>query len=474
MIKFKNIDSQINIRLVGALTSKPYAYTARPWELETVDSIDFHDALGSSIQISIRGSEILRVLPKVNENLNEEWITDKARFSYDGTKQQRLTEPLIKEEGKFKKITWEKAFNILKDKYNKNYTFSGILGNITDAETALLFKDFISKLGNGVLISKNSFTNIKNDLRTDYLLNISPNNLSQVDACLVIGSNLRLEAPLLNLKFRKNVLYNNLKVYTLGYTGDLTYPVTHIGNNTKYLLNIIEGKHPICKILSSAIKPQIFVGSSLPEITSNLFGNVPYNININYINQFSTNIIDLEFNIQHRNTVNRTKKQVLYILNHDDIIITKQKSDFIVYQGHHGSPLSAEADLILPGSTLFEKNGTLINIQGLQQNINFCVKPPALARNDWKIFEALINFFGLKSNYLKLQNIKNALYVVAPPRQLDYILKITEKNLCYLQNKYFNTSINNYYSTDILTRNSNTLALASARFNLHNYNFLKL
>ncbi len=466
-----------NLKHVGALTSKPYAYTARPWELENIDSVDFHDAFGSNIQVSVRGSEILRVLPKVNENLNEEWITDKIRYSYDGIKTQRLTEPLIKEDGKFKTITWEKAFNILKDKYINKYQFNGVLGNITDAETAVIFKEFITKVGNGFLLTRNSLLNTDSDMRENYLLNLLPNNLNKIQVCLIIGCNLRLEAPILNLKIRRNVLNNNLKIYILGYNADLTYPAIFVGNTTKILISICRGKHPLSKILNNVKNPQIFVGFSLLELVS--INIVTYikkyvkDIKINFINQFSTNTISLEYNINQKKVI-KSNKRILYILNNDDIIINKKESDFIVYQGHHGSQISASADLILPGSTLLEKNGTLVNMQGLHQQINFCTKPPILARNDWKILEALMSFLGFKTNYNNIENIRKYLHTLVPIRNLDNTLTILNKNTREsVKYKYINSNMHNFYLTDIISKNSNTLALASTRFSAHNNNFIK-
>ncbi len=324
-------------------------------------------------------------------------------------------------------------------------------------------------------MTKNSQLNINNDLRNNYLSNVLPANLDKIDVCLIIGLNIRLEAPLLNLRLRKNVLSNKLKIYILGPNSDLTYPVIYLGNNTKYLIQIVEGRHPICKVLSKASNPQIFIGTSTLETTSNIFNLLAKwvnPININTINQFPTNIIDLEYNLANNRKLNKCRKQLLYILNHDDVIINKNKTDFIIYQGHHGSHINLNVDLILPGSTLLEKNGTLINIYGLHQNINFCAKPPVLARNDWKILEALMNFIGFKTSYFNLKTITHHLNNISPARDIQHNLNLSMINKFKIKNSYITSNMHNFYLTDILARNSNTLALASSRFNLHNNNFI--
>lgn len=473
------------MKLIGALTSKPYAFKARPWELENINSIDYHDANGTNIKVSLRGSEILRILPKINNNINEEWISDKIRFSYDGLNKQRLFSPLLKLNGKFKKISWQEAFNLINTKFKEKYFFEGICGNLIESESMFLFKELLTKIGNSSIESRNSFLNIDNDLRENYLMNTTFDNINKADVCLLVGTNLRIESPILNLKIRKNKIKNNLHIYILGYNPNLNYETITIGNNTKHLLNLIEGKNYFCKNLINSNFPLTYIGTSLLQQSelSNILNKfkslfIKNNWNgFNILHQNSSIITGLELNcINNKKTLDYNyQKKVIYIYNSDEIIVNTNNKNFIIYQGHTGDITAKEADLILPGSTLLEKNGTLINNEGRVQDLGFCLKPPADARNDWKIFEALGNFLGLSINYTKIENIQKNIKEISPQKNLDNIgtTNIEIKNkLTYISNSYILSYINNFYMTDIISKNSNVMALATNRFLKSKNNFI--
>lgn len=468
------------IKLIGALTSKPYAFKARPWELETIYTIDPYDSTGTNIKVSLRGSQILRILPRINNHINEEWISDKIRFSFDGLSQQRIFYPYLKINNLFKKIEWKQAFDIIKEKFYNGYYFEGICGNISDAESVLLFKKLLNKIGNSSIESRNSNIYLNSDLRTNYLMNTKLNDIDNTDLCLLVGTNPRLEAPALNLKLRKKVLKDDIKILSLGYNSNLTFDQISVGNTAKILINLIEGKHQICRNIVNAQTPSIYIGfNALSTVNSSLFQHIKpifnkYNWNgYNIVHQNSTSVSGLELNcINNINEDRIHDKRLLYIYNCDEIIVNKNNCDFIIYQGHTADNTAKNADLILPGSTLFEKNGTLINNEGIKQSINFCVNPPGQSRNDWKIFEALGNYLDLDLSYKKLDNIKTYLNEICPNRSFNDINIKEYDNLTMIENSYFLTSIDNFYMTDVISRNSTTMALASNRFIKLSYNFI--
>jgi len=254
----------IDLCPVGALTSKPYAMTARPWELRDTESVDVHDAIGANIVIRSRGTDIMKIEPKRNPMVNEEWLTDKSRFSYDGLVNQRLDTPMVKENGKFVAVTWEVALAKIASKMS---TVSGekmkaMVGDLCDTESITALKDFMNQAGCENLECRQDGADIAPDLRGSYLLNTGIEATEQSDCVLLIGTNPRHEAALLNTRLRKNVLHRDIDVGYIGPAVDLTYGIHHLGNGTSTLSELADGKHPFCEALASAEKPMIVLGMS--------------------------------------------------------------------------------------------------------------------------------------------------------------------------------------------------------------------
>lgn len=468
------------MKLIGALTSKPYAFKARPWELENISTIDYHDANGTNILVSVRGSQIMRVLPKINTHLNDEWISDKVRFSYDGFSKQRLFHPMLKINNKFEKISWKEAFDIIKDKFDKGFLFEGIYGGACDAESILIFKELLNKIGNSTINNTHLNNNLDVDIQDNYLIN---SNIDESDLCLLIGTNPRFETPLLNLKIRKNVLQNKLKVFTLGYSRNLTYTTEYLGNSTRILISIIEGRHIMAQRLLTDKYPMILVG---PDAFNTIkFNNTMLNLlkkmvnrenwnGFNILHQISSTIIGAELGCINKRYEKDflNNERVIYSYNSDDIVINKNMDNFVIYQGHSADYIAQQANLILPGSAIIEKNGIIINNEGIKQKINFCTKSPADARNDWKIFEALANYLGLHLKYSNIKNIDDKLYEILPDRSKDKnFIKVNEHNATIV-NGYIGSSMNNFYMTDTISRNSQTMGLAHNRFKKSEDNFI--
>jgi len=382
---------------IGALTSKPYAFTARSWELTSVESIDFFDPLCSSIRVDTRGSEIMRILPKVNNKLNEEWISDKVRFSYDGFKRQRLSVPMLRINGKLEFSTWEivlsKLANYIKTR-SKFDSLRFILGDFVDFETQIFVKFMVERFGFDVFFQ--DLSEFNQDFSHNYLLNSNVESFSKFDVFFLIGSNPRLESPLVNLKIRRRV-NEGARVFYFGGNIDLGYKIINLGSDVNDLVRVVEGKHLLSKILINAINPLVIIGSSVFQRNDakQFYNLLSYlkkfsGIDVAFLQNSSARIQGADLNIVNLNKNNFVKKEIksanlMYILGADNVIVNKQENDLVVYQGHHGDRIASFADIILPGSTPIEKDSIYFNLEGKIYGTNFIFSPPGNARTDWKI-----------------------------------------------------------------------------------------
>nr|NP_044753.1 NADH dehydrogenase subunit 11 [Reclinomonas americana]O21241.1 RecName: Full=NADH-ubiquinone oxidoreductase 75 kDa subunit; AltName: Full=Complex I-75kD; Short=CI-75kD; AltName: Full=NADH dehydrogenase subunit 11 [Reclinomonas americana]AAD11868.1 NADH dehydrogenase subunit 11 [Reclinomonas americana] len=499
----------IDLCPVGALTSKPYAFTARSWELQSTESIDVSDAIGSNIRIDVRGSEIMRILPRLNEDVNEEWISDKARFCYDGLKRQRLNNPIIKENGQYKTVTWEKAFNFilknLQEIQNSN-RIVGVVGNLMDVESILLFKELLNKLGSSKIYLESSTPILQlnddekedqilnnADFRNNYISNTPLAKIEESDLCLLIGTNIRLEAPLLNTRIRKRYLQGNYSVYSVGPTNNLTYNTENLGNDISTLLEISEGRHPFCKKLMKSKKPLIIIGThvlqrtdgtSIIELVKTLFKYTQIKtsnwngFNILHTSASSVGALDLGIGSTKRYSEkisnSKIEKHFIYLLGADEIRIENSKEHFIVYQGHHGDYGANIADVILPGSAYTEKTATYVNVEGRVQNTKSAFYAPGNAREDWKIIRALSEVLNKKLPYDSFEDIHTRFMSIAP-----HLLKVNaiEKNKIVIENSLpfkgliknigFKPLFNNFYLTNAICRSSQTMAKCSSIYKLN-------
>ncbi len=424
----------IDLCPVGALTSKPYAFEARPWELKKTETIDVMDAVGSNIRVDTYGWEVKRVLPRINEDINEEWISDKTRYACDGLLKQRIDTPYVRKNGKLEKVSWDEALKVLANKLNslKPSEIAGLVGELADLEMIYSFKNFFEhSLGSLNFECRNEKTYINPQERMNYIFNSNINGLEESDLILLIGTNPRHEATILNARIRKAYQKNKTKIYSLGDPGDLTYPYKVIGTNTSIIQSIIDGSHELSEKIKRSKKPIVILGeSALQEemgqyifesikdflIKNNLI-NKKWNA-LNILTQHASRVgaIDIGVysikngdNFNFFNKLEASNFKLLYLLGADNFNF-KKKDEFIVYQGSHGDNGAQLADIILPGAAYTEKNGLFINLEGKLQNAYKASYPPGDAREDWIIFKDIANKINkpLKfKNSLELRQLIN-------------------------------------------------------------------
>jgi len=467
----------IDLCPVGALTSKPYAFEARPWELKKTETIDVMDAVGSNIRVDTYGWEVKRVLPRINEEINEEWISDKTRYACDGLLKQRIDTPYIRENGQLIKTTWENATKIL---INKIKSFdpsevAGIVGDLSDLEMIYSFKSFFNSIGSNNIECRQDRIYINPEERINYIFNSSIKGIENSDLILLVGSNPRLEASILNARIRKTYLKNNTKIYSIGDPGDLTYPYEIIGSNTSIIKSIATGSHEIAEKIKKSKKPIIIIGESAlygevgryvfetlkKFLATNNFITKDWNA-LNILTQQASRVgaIDLGFysisekdNFSFFDKLDNNLFKFIYLLGVDDINF-KKEDKFIVYQGSHGDKGAEIADIVLPGAAYTEKNGLFVNLEGKIQNAYKASYPPGDAREDWKIIKDLSKKLNKSEDYKDFH-------------QLQRIIKknILEKNNSNLKNtktvdfieKEISIKPIDYYFTNSIARSSRTM-----------------
>ncbi len=444
----KSMESEMSANVidlcpVGALTSKPYVFEARPWELRKTETIDVMDAVGSNIRVDTYDWEVKRVLPRINEEINEEWISDKTRYACDGLKNQRLDTPLIKNNGNFEEISWQDAYKKIKEKISKSSPdkIVGLTGDMTNMETMFVIKNLFQKtLNSSYLDSRANHTYINFENRKNYLFNSKIEGIEESDLILLIGTNPRFEATILNSRIRKTYLKNKTEIFSLEDVGDLTYPYKVLENNSKVINKIIENEHDLSNKIVSAEKPIIILGQSIlnsnngayifEELKKYLTSINKIDDNWNALNILSTDasaVGSYDLGIFSSNDgSNKTLKkiengevEVIFLLGQDNLKI-KKRNEFIIYIGSHGDNGADMADLILPGAAYTEQDGYFTNLEGKLQKAYKASYPPGEAKEDWQIINELSSsIFGsslfnnkdelLKSlqNYLNNQNIKN-------------------------------------------------------------------
>jgi NADH dehydrogenase (ubiquinone) Fe-S protein 1 len=419
----------IDLCPVGALTSKPYAFLSRPWELRSTESIDVSDSIGSNIRIDSRGTEILRILPRFNEEVNEEWLSDKARFSYDGLKLQRLNTPYLKKGGRLEACGWEEAFEAASSKLKScdGTQIAGVLGESVDSYTTLAARDFFTKLGSPNLVQQKGFSGLDSGLRSGYSLNTPIADIEKSDVCLIVGVDTRYEASMLNVRLRKRFLEGNFTVATIGAPSDLTFETKHLGTSLSTLAQVAEGKHPFCTTLAQAEKPMIIFGGGLLESEdSELATNFLTYINkgvpglsagnwqgLNILPSGANQVGQMDLGV---NTNPFIEPSVLFLFGADDYEVKASDKSFVIYLGHHGDVNASKADIILPGAAFTEKSAPYVNAEGRPQETRRVFLAPDLAREDWKIIRALSEIMGgsFQLPYDNVDKLKERLYQVAP------------------------------------------------------------
>ncbi|XP_066262320.1 NADH-ubiquinone oxidoreductase 75 kDa subunit, mitochondrial [Euwallacea similis] len=482
----------IDLCPVGALTSKPYSFTARPWEIRKIDSIDVLDAVGSNIVVSSRTGEVMRIMPRVNEEINEEWIADKSRFSYDGLKRQRLVTPMLRDNnGELKPVDWEAALlTVAKQIKNAGSSIGAVAGGLADAEVLVAVKDFLNRLGSEALCTEHTFPmdGSGTDLRSSYLLNNGIAGAEEADFVLLVGTNPRFEAPLLNSRLRKAYVHNELDVALIGPKVDLRYKYTHLGDSPSILQQLIGGQHEISKKLQSAKKPLIIVGSEVlerPDGSAILAAAQKLSAStkpqeedwkvLNILHKVASQVAALDIGYSPGvDKIRELNPKVLFLLGADDGAIDKSdlsNDTFVIYLGHHGDHGASVADAILPGAAYTEKQATYVNTEGRAQQTLAAVTPPGRARDDWKIVRALSEIVGAKVPYDNLNEIRGRLEQVAPHlirygeaenanffKQAQELAKSVKTQLDSIPFDVKLKELSDYFMTDSISRASPTMA----------------
>ncbi|KAJ6959748.1 NADH dehydrogenase [ubiquinone] iron-sulfur protein 1, mitochondrial [Populus alba] len=476
----------IDICPVGALTSKPFAFKARNWELKGTETIDVSDAVGSNIRIDSRGPEVLRITPRLNEDINEEWISDKTRFCYDGLKRQRLNDPMIRgTDGHFKVVSWHDALAVVAEIAHqvKPEEIVGIAGKLSDAESMMALKDFLNKMGSNNVWCEGNGPSPNADLRSGYIMNCGISGLENADVFLLVGTQPRVEAAIVNARIRKTVRGSNAKVAYVGPLTEFNYDCEHLGTGPETLTEIAEGRHPFCSTLSNAKNPAIVVGAGLFErsdkdaifsavetIAKN--GNVvrpDWNgFNVLLLNAAQAAALDLGLVPESIQSIESAK--FVYLMGADDVDLEKLPSDaFVVYQGHHGDRGVYRANVILPASAFSEKEGTYENTEGCAQQTLPAVPTVGDSRDDWKIIRALSEVAGVQLPYDTIGAVRSRIRTVAPnllsmderePATFWASLKpeVNQK----MNSTPFQAAIENFYMTDSITRASKIMAQCSS------------
>jgi NADH-quinone oxidoreductase subunit G len=466
---------------VGALTSKPYVFEARPWELKKTESIDVMDAVGSNIRVDTYGWEVKRVLPIINEDINEEWISDKTRYACDGLLNQRLDAPFIKYNGKFEKASWNEVFKIIKSRIENTSKekICGFVGDLTNMETGYIFKEFFDRtldIKNYECRSTNKFLESGN--RKNYLFNTSICGIEDSDFIFLIGTNPRFEATMLNARIRKAYLNNKTKIISLNNVGDLTYPYESLDGQTQTIKDIVEGKNDIAKKIINSKKPLIILGESLLNSQSSksifysvkkfLFENNKFSDDWNPFNILSNDAatvgnfdLDIFKNNNNKNSLlddlNDHIFDIVYLVGQDNLNFEK-KNEFIIYQGSHGDKGAEISDIILPGSAYTEQNGYFTNLEGKIQKAYKASYPPGEAKEDWQIINELAEFMNNRKLFNDKDELESSMFNYLKLKK-ENEKKFEENNFekSIFINENLEINVKDYYFSNVIARSSKTM-----------------
>ena len=480
----------IDLCPVGALTSKPFTFKARSWELKKKEGIDILDSICSNIKIDIFNNEVIRILPKTNFNINKEWISNKTRFFFDSLKYQRILCPLFKNKNNtFESVSWLKAFNIINNKINSidGSNIQPIIGNLVDLESIFLLKKFFNKFGvNNIKFENYIYNNnlkINSDLTSNFLLNNVLLNLNNYDLCIIINENIRKEIPIFNIHLIDRLKKGNFEISIIGNKINLTYPYTHLGHTLSILINILIGKHFFCKKIKKSKNPLFLFGEDILSLKNSYFllskfKNLSFlkKMNINFLNNKNSFINFLEINF-NKNKFNINNSDLLYLYNTNlKKKLVKTTKNFFIYQGHHFNEDAQQSDLILPGLTFLEKEGIYINLEGIIQKIPQILNIKTQQKKDVIIYKYLYKFL-IQKNKIKKKIIFLQFYKILPYLFLKK-LKIT--NIFFFNKKkikinfnYFKSLKKSIYYNNILEEFSKILINSNKILQTTKINFFK-
>jgi NADH dehydrogenase (ubiquinone) Fe-S protein 1 len=488
----RNLDTELSGNVadlcpVGALLTKPGAFTYRPWELTKFESIDVLNGMGSNIRVDARGLEVKRILPRLNDDVNEEWIDDKTRFAMDGLKTQRLTTPLVRRDDKFYPASWEQALTEIGTAYRKlapqENEFKAIAGHLIETESLVAMKDLANRLNseNLALDQPGGSAPIAHgtDVRANYLFNSKIFGVEEADAMLLIGTNPRHEAAVLNARIRKQWLRSELQIGLIGETFKSTFQFDHLGTDAAAVKKALSGEFG--KKLSSAKRPMIIVGSGVAEHPD---AKAIYEAVGSFVDKNQANFNTAEwqgYNVLQRvasrggayevgftspsQKVTDTKAKMVWLLGADEISEKDiPEGAFVVYQGHHGDAGAQLADVVLPGAAYTEKSGTYVNTEGRVQLTRTAVSLPGAAREDWKIIRAVSEYFGQALPYDDVEALRDRMEDISPAlRRYDTVEPSALTSLAKVQlvdqnkgakagGQPLENPIKNFYMTDVISR----------------------
>jgi NADH-quinone oxidoreductase subunit G len=479
----------VDICPVGALTSKPYAFAARPWELGKTQSVDVMDGVGSAIRVDTRGREVMRILPRVNEAVNEEWISDKTRHIVDGLRTQRLDRPYIRENGQLRAASWQQAFQAIAAKTSRidGKRIGAIAGDLAAVDEMFALKELLAKFGSANLAVQGGDAFDPKAGRASYIFNPTISGIDQADALLIVGSNPRKEAAVLNARIRKRWRTGQLKVGVVGARPDLTYDYDYVGAGMESLGDLAAGKHSFADILKNAKNPIVLVGTDAftrHDGAAVLAKAAKLAVEIGAVkdgwNGFAVlqntasrvGALDIGFtagasglNAAQMNTFGTL--DVLFLLGADEVKVPD--GAFVVYIGTHGDAGAHRADVILPGAAYTEKSGIFVNTEGRAQMANRAGFPPGEAKEDWAIIRALSDVLGKKLPYDSLTALRQAIFKAVPHlMRLDQIeagsaadLKTLAGRSGEVEKVPFKASVEDFYLTNPIARASAVMAECS-------------
>jgi len=492
----------IDLCPVGALTSKPYAFHARPWELVKTETIDVMDAVGSNIRVDSRGREVMRILPRVNEAINEEWISDKTRFIWDGLKSQRLDRPYVRSGGKLKPASWDEAFAAIA----KAIKVSGggnkvgaIAGDLAAVEDMYALKALMTSLGSGMTDCRPAMSGIDPSMpRSAYIFNPTIAGIEEADAILIIGSNPRKEAALVNARIRKAWRAKNTPIAVIGDNADLTYKYEYLGNGLSALADLVARKGSFGEILSKAVRPLIIVGEGAvshgaahskqigrdvlamaAKLAIGSGASEDWN-GLALLHNAAGRVggLDIGF-VPHDGGVcsadqiglaGKGELDVLFLLGADEYDTAAMGKAFVVYVGTHGDNGAHRADVILPSAAYTEKSGTYVNTEGRVQLAERAVFPPGEAKEDWAIFRALSAVLGQPLPFNSLTGLRAAIYAEFPhlarldqiaPGSLADVKKLAGAAI-KTKSATFTSPVADFYLTNPIARSSATMGECAA------------
>ncbi|PQA89474.1 NADH-quinone oxidoreductase subunit NuoG [Hyphococcus luteus] len=489
----------IDVCPVGALTSKPYAFNARPWELRKTESVDAMDAVGSNIRVDARGREVLRILPVLHEGINEEWIADKSRFVWDGLRRQRLDKPYVRKDGKLVPASWDEALSLVAEKLKAapKEKVAALAGDLVPAEAVKALKDLMGEIGSPNMDCRQDFAKVGEGDRRNYLFNTGIANLEQADAILLIGTNPRAEAPMINARIRKTWLNNlDVKIGLIGEQKDLSYDYDYLGAGTDTLSSLAKGEGAFYEALKAAKNPVVIVGmgalaredgAAILNAAAQLADSVGavrgdwngFNVLHNAAGRVGA--LDLGFLPGEGGRdfagildgCEAREIDFVYNLGADEFDARRLAGAFVVYQGSHGDNGARHADVIFPAAAYTEQSGIFVNTEGRAQMANRACFPPGDAREDWAIIRALSGRIGKALPYDDMFALRQAMIAEVPSLgRIDQVGGAEDRfdasaagAAGSLSSEPFVSATADYYLTNPIARASKTMAECSAVMN---------